>query len=210
MAPGDPQIPRLTAVGAWRKGTQVGNSKQVIDHHPYGGFYTQTRRATSWPTRPSATSSWSPRSKCPVIPRPWSPAIRTGLHDRARRDLDHLGNLPYLLNPDDATIGFMQDILGEVLELFPALDPHRRRRSHQDPVESSPRVQARLRELGLHDESQLQSWFLRQMDDYLTRHNRHLVGWDEILQAAFRPRHRHGLRMPNTATAPPAPATMPF
>ena len=44
-----------------------------------------------------------------------------------------------------------------------------------------------MHELGLKDENELQSWFVRQMDQFLAAHNRRLVGWDEILEGGLAP-----------------------
>src|SRR5881396_2891831 len=52
---------------------------------------------------------------------------------------------------------------------------------------ASPLAQARIRELGLKDEDELQSYFTRRMDEFLTAHGRSLVGWDEILEEDWRP-----------------------
>ena len=49
----------------------------------------------------------------------------------------------------------------------------------------NPRIQARIKELGLADEHELQSWFIRQMDTFLTKRNRRLIGWDEILEGGL-------------------------
>ncbi|MGH7547539.1 MAG: family 20 glycosylhydrolase [Gemmatimonadales bacterium] len=49
------------------------------------------------------------------------------------------------------------------------------------------RAQARIKELGLKDEHERQSWFIRRMDDFLTAHGRSLVGWDEILEGGLAP-----------------------
>jgi hexosaminidase len=49
----------------------------------------------------------------------------------------------------------------------------------------SPRVQARMRQLKLRNENQLQSWFIKRMDRFLTQHGRRLVGWDEILEGGL-------------------------
>jgi hexosaminidase len=35
---------------------------------------------------------------------------------------------------------------------------------------------------GLNNEDELQSWFIRQMDIFLTKKGRRLIGWDEILE----------------------------
>ena len=50
---------------------------------------------------------------------------------------------------------------------------------------ASPEIQARIKELRLKDENELQSRFIRQMDAFLTSHNRRLVGWDEILEGGL-------------------------
>ena len=52
---------------------------------------------------------------------------------------------------------------------------------------ASERVQARMKELGLQNEDALQSWFIRQMDAFLTSKGRRLIGWDEILQGGLAP-----------------------
>src|SRR5438034_7399416 len=52
---------------------------------------------------------------------------------------------------------------------------------------ASPLAQARIRELGLKNEDELQSWFTHRMDEFLTAHGRRLVGWDEILEGGLAP-----------------------
>jgi hexosaminidase len=51
----------------------------------------------------------------------------------------------------------------------------------KDQWHASPRIQARMRELGVADEEALQGYFTRRMGEYLAAHGRRLVGWDEIL-----------------------------
>src|SRR5204863_1370216 len=53
--------------------------------------------------------------------------------------------------------------------------------------QASPLAQARIRELGLKNEDELQSWFTHRMDEFLTAHGRRLVGWDEILEGGLAP-----------------------
>jgi len=48
-------------------------------------------------------------------------------------------------------------------------------------------VQARIKQLGLADEDALQSWFIRQIDAFLSSKDRRLIGWDEILQGGLAP-----------------------
>src|SRR5690606_38830580 len=53
--------------------------------------------------------------------------------------------------------------------------------------ENSPRAQQLMAQRGLADEQELQSWFIRQMADWLAERGRKLLGWDEILQGGLAP-----------------------
>ena len=53
--------------------------------------------------------------------------------------------------------------------------------------QASDAVQTRIKELGLANEHELQSWFIKQMDRFLADHDRRLVGWDEILEGGLAP-----------------------
>lgn len=91
-------------------------------------------------------------------------------------------------NVDDSTIHVLQDILTEVMALFPSKFIHiGGDEVDKRPWHYNPKAQARMHELGLKDENELQSWFVRQMDQFLAAHNRRLVGWDEILEGGLAP-----------------------
>ncbi len=55
----------------------------------------------------------------------------------------------------------------------------------KDQWRTSPRIQARMRALGIADEAQLQSWFVSRIGRFLERRGRRLIGWDEILQGGL-------------------------
>jgi hexosaminidase len=100
--------------------------------------------------------------------------------------LQQWGVSPFILNADDSTIQFMQDVLREVLALFPGPYIHiGGDEAVKDQWKASPQIQARIKALGLKDEHELQSWFIRQMDTFLTAQGRRLVGWDEILEGGL-------------------------
>jgi hexosaminidase len=91
-----------------------------------------------------------------------------------------------VFNVNESTILFLQDVLAEVLDLFPSQFIH----IGGDEVpkkqwRDSPAAQARLRELGLDNENELQSYFTRRMDAFLTSRGRRLIGWDEILEGGL-------------------------
>ena len=93
-----------------------------------------------------------------------------------------------VLAPRPKTVTFMQNVLTEVMELFPNRYIHiGGDEANIAHWKKSEQMQALKRELGLKDEAELHSWFIRQMDSFLTSHCRRLVGWDEILQGGLAP-----------------------
>ena len=57
----------------------------------------------------------------------------------------------------------------------------------KDQWKASPEVQGLIRDLGLRDEDELQSWFMKRIDTFLVRNGRKLIGWDEILEGGLPP-----------------------
>ncbi len=53
------------------------------------------------------------------------------------------------------------------------------------PWKRNPRTQELIKQRGLKNEDELQSWFIRQIDGYLSSHGRRLIGWDEILEGGL-------------------------
>ena len=80
----------------------------------------------------------------------------------------------------------MQNVLTEVLAIFPGRYIHiGGDEADKAKWKASERIQARIRSSKLKDEHELQSWFIRQMDDFLVARKRRLVGWDEILEGGL-------------------------
>jgi hexosaminidase len=93
-----------------------------------------------------------------------------------------------LIAPRPATVAFLQDVLSEVIELFPSEHIHiggdEANIAHWT---NDPEMQAQMKRLKLANAHELHSWFIRQMDAFLTEKGRRLVGWDEILQGGLAP-----------------------
>ncbi len=99
-----------------------------------------------------------------------------------------LKNEDNVYNVSDATITFLKDVLAEVVGLFPSSFIH----IGGDEVDKmawkgNPTAQKRKRALGLKTEQELQSWFTKQFDTFLTKANRRLIGWDEIVEGGLAP-----------------------
>src|SRR5687768_309284 len=93
------------------------------------------------------------------------------------------GIYPNVYNVDESTFDFLEDVLREVIALFPSVYIH----VGGDEVEKSqwrdsPRVKARMRELALDDAAKLQPYFTQRIGRFLQANGRRLVGWDEILE----------------------------
>lgn len=92
------------------------------------------------------------------------------------------GVFPWLYNTDDATFAFLEDVLTEVMDLFPGPYIHvGGDEAVKDQWKADPATQARIKALGLKDEEALQGWFVARIGKFLAAHGRKLVGWDEIL-----------------------------
>jgi hexosaminidase len=94
------------------------------------------------------------------------------------------GISPWLLKPDARTLRFLDDVLDEVMRLFPS--PYVSiggDEADKTQWNASPEVRARMRSLGLADTDALQGWFTARIADYLVQHGRIPVGWDDELLA---------------------------
>src|SRR6266566_2296507 len=188
------QYPRLTQVGAWRRETLIGrpdqdSTKWRFDGRPHGGFYTQddVREIVAYALARFVT----------IVPEIEMP----GHSQAAIAAYPELGNrgdtLPVwtrwgvdenILNPGDATIQFEENVSTEFTGLCHGrCESNGRDTAPKTQWKASPLAQTRIRELGLKSEDELQSWFTRRMDEFLTAHGRSLIGWDEILQGGLAP-----------------------
>ncbi|GAB3454451.1 beta-N-acetylhexosaminidase [Streptomonospora sediminis] len=183
------RYPRLTEVGAWRAESQVGAGRPpAFNGRPHGGFYTQDdiREIVAYAAARHIT----------VVPEVDIP----GHSQAAIAAYPELGEgepvgvarnwgiIEHVLNVGDATLEFYRGVFDEILELFPSTYvcvggdecPKKQWRV-------SETAQQRIREEGLADEDELQSWFIRQFDTYLAERGRRLLGWDEILDGGLAP-----------------------
>ncbi|MFV8128694.1 beta-N-acetylhexosaminidase [Streptomyces syringium] len=186
------RYPRLTEVGAWRARTKVGHRASPLwDERPHGGYYTQDdmREIVAYAAERHITV-------VPEIDMPGhSQAAIAAYPELGNTDVidttslsvwDTWGVNPNVLAPTDTTLAFYEDVLTEVLEIFPSPFVHiGGDECPKDQWRASPTAQARIAEEGLADEDELQSWFIRHFDRWLTGRGRRLVGWDEILEGGL-------------------------
>ncbi len=184
------RYPRLTSVGAWRKESMVGHYEEnLFDGIPYGGFYTQddireiVRYAADRFVNVVPEIEMPGHSEAAIAAYPELGNTSQPVEVRTR-----WGVSEDVYNVDDSTIQFLKNVLDEVLELFPSKLIHiGGDEAPKTQWHASAAAQEKMKQLGLKDEHELQGWFIRQIDAYLTAHGRRLVGWDEILEGGLAP-----------------------
>jgi hexosaminidase len=180
-----PKYPALTKVGACRKAVGLDIELTGGADKPYCGFYTeaQVREVVRYAAARFVTVvpgiDLPGHSQAAVAAYPW-----LGVTGKRPPVWTDWGVSPWLLNPDEKTLQFVDDVLDEVMRVFPSQyisiggDE-----ADKQQWNASPQVRARMRRLGLANMDQLQGWFTGRVADYLREHGRTPVGWDDELVA---------------------------
>lgn len=180
-----PKYPELTKIGACRKAVGLDIEASGSPDKPYCGFYTATdvqeivRYAAERFVTVVPGIDLPGHSQAAIAAYPWLGV--TGQRPSVWTDW---GISPWLLKPDERTLRFVDDVLDEVMRLFPSKyvsiggDE-----ADKQQWNASPEVQAQMHKLGLANMDQLQAWFTGKIADHLVRHGRTPVGWDDELVA---------------------------
>lgn len=184
------RYPELTRVGAWRNGSMTGPYRnQQYDTLRYGGFYTQEeiREVVAYAQQRGIT----------VIPEIEMPGHSVAAL-AAYPEYSCTGNVKEVAKGwgvfddvfcvKDSTFEFLQNVLTEVMELFPSKYIHIG--GDECPKlrwKECPRCQATKNLHGLKDEHELQSYFIQRIEKFLNAHGRFIIGWDEILEGGLAP-----------------------
>ncbi|MFG3287939.1 beta-N-acetylhexosaminidase [Streptomyces sp. NPDC048179] len=184
--------PRLTEVGSWRARTKFGHRASPLwEEKPHGGHYSRDdireivayaaeRHITVVPEIDVPGHSQAAIAAYPELGN-------TDVIDTASLTVwDTWGISPNVLAPTDNTLRFYEGVFEEVLELFPSEFIHVG--GDECPKEqwrASPAAKARIAELGLADEDELQAWFIGHFAKWLSARGRRLIGWDEILEGGI-------------------------
>jgi len=188
------KYPRLTEIGSQRAQTVIGNyhdrTPQQFDNTPYGGYYTQdqVREVVKYAADRYITV-------VPEIEMPGHSMAALAAYPELSCD----PNKPYKVYetwgvvrdvycPSDKTFDFLQDVLTEVMELFPSKYIHIG--GDEVPKEawkSSAFCQKLIKKLKLKNEEELQSYFIQRIEKFVNSKGRSIIGWDEILEGGLSP-----------------------
>ena len=206
------KYPKLTEIGSKRNGSIIGSYPgKGSDNTPEGGFYTQEevkdivkyasdRFVTvipeiEMPGHSSAAIAAYPELSC-------FPNEKTQLPDnmisaKSKEEMAN-GRIKIVQEtwgvhsdvyvPSEYTFKFLQDVIDEVVVLFPSKYIHvGGDESPKDAWKRSEFCQQLIKEKGLKDEHGLQSYFIQRMEKYINGKGRTLIGWDEILEGGLAP-----------------------
>lgn len=188
--------PELTEIGSKRTETVIGHNTGKYDGQPYGGFYTQEEA--------KEIVAYAADRHITVIPEIDMPGhMQAAL--TAYPELGCTGG-PYevwkiwgvsdnvLCAGNDKTLQFIDDVLTEVMEIFPSEYIHvGGDECPKTQWEKCLKCQARIKALGLHSdekhskEERLQSFVINHAEKFLNEHGRQIIGWDEILEGGLAP-----------------------
>ena len=186
------KYPKLTSVGAWRDSTvndHYSTVPRTYSKEPYGGFYTQEeiREVVRYAKKlhinvvPEIEMPGHARAVLAAYPEYSCTGVQQGVEG-----LWGVFEDIYCSKPE--TIQFQKDILEEVLSLFPSEFIHiGGDEAPKDRWKQCPKCQEVIKTNGLKDEHELQSYFIKQIDEFLTSRGRKLIGWDEILEGGLSP-----------------------
>ncbi|MFH1943502.1 MAG: beta-N-acetylhexosaminidase [bacterium] len=187
------KYPKLTQVGSYRKESLIGHASDRphrFDGKRYGGYYTQedvkeivayaqNRYITIIPEIEMPGHSQAALAAYPELSCTGGP-FEVGTLWGVYKDVYCAGN--------DRVFEFLEDVLTELIDLFPSTYIHiGGDECPKDRWKKCPKCQARIREEGLKDEHELQSYFIRRIEKFLISKGRRLIGWDEILEGGLAP-----------------------
>jgi hexosaminidase len=183
-----PKYPELTKTGACRKAVGLDIELTGAPDKPYCGFYTEAevrdivRFAAARFVTVVPEIDLPGHSQAAVAAYTW-----LGVTGKSPSVWTDWGVSPWLLKPDEKTLQFVEDVLDEVMRLFPSRyisiggDE-----ADKQQWNASPELNARMQRLRLANMDQLQGWFTSRVANYLLEHGRTPVGWDDELAAGVK------------------------
>ncbi len=185
------KYPKLAEIGSVRSQTRVGHERkaQGFDGQPHGGYYTQAdvREIVAYAQARHV-------NVVPEIEMPGHAQAALAAYPEFGNTGEKLevwtqwGVSKNVFSVSEKTFRFLEDVLAQVLELFPGKYIHvGGDEVPPDQWKASAEAQARIRELGLKNEAELHTWFIGRMNKFLRARGRTLVGWDEIIEGGMTP-----------------------
>ena len=186
------KYPKLQEIAAFRKETLIGHyndQPHQFDGKPYGGFYTQeqikevvayalTRQVTIIPEIEMPGHSQAAIAAYPEL----------GCSGKQVEVATKWGVFDEVYCPKESTFNFLEDVIDEVVELFPGKYIHiGGDEAPKTNWKNCEYCQKLIKKEGLKDEHGLQSYFIARMEKYINSKGKQIIGWDEILEGGLAP-----------------------
>lgn len=190
------KYPLLTEVSAWRVDREAFHWKERDaqksgEEATYGGFYTQEEV--------KEIIKYAQDRYINIIPEIEMPGHTSEVF-AAYPELSCKGEKltvnpgSYWPNTDifcagkEETFEFLQDVIDEVVDLFPSEYIHiGGDEANKTEWKKCPLCLARMRDEGLKDVQELQSYFIKRIEKYVVSKGKKIIGWDEILEGGLAP-----------------------
>jgi hexosaminidase len=200
------KYPKLTSIGGYRNGTIIGRYPGTGNTNTtYGGFYTQAQikevvkyaserfveviPEIELPGHSSAAIAAYPELSCfPEQSTPIAPKTAWSGSNKGKQVQQAWGVFEDVFLPSENTFTFLQNVLDEVMALFPSKYIHIG--GDECPKEAwkkSAFCQELIKSKNLKDEHGLQSYFIQRIEKYLNSKGKQIIGWDEILEGGLAP-----------------------
>jgi len=188
------KYPRLTTIGSQRAQTVIGNfhdrTPQQFDNTPLGGFYTQDQIRDVVKYAADRYITIIPEIEMPGHSEAALAAYPELSCDPSRtyKVSETWGVFYDVYCPSEKTFTFLQEVLTEVMDLFPSKYIHIGGDEVPKNVwKESPFCQKLIKKLKLKDEEGLQSYFIQRIEKFVNSKGRSIIGWDEILEGGLSP-----------------------
>ncbi len=188
--------PELTKIGSQREKTIIGRHTNEFDNKPHGGFYTQAeikeiikyaedRFITIIPEIDVPGHTLAALASYPALGCTGGP-YKVGCEWGIYEDVLCVGN--------DDVFTFLDNVFTEVADLFPSKYIHiGGDECLKNRWMACPKCQARAKQLGIKETpehsvgEQLQSYFIKRVEQLVNAKGKSIIGWDEILEGGIAP-----------------------
>ena len=186
------KYPKLQEISAWRKESIVGHysdKPRKYDGKRHGGYYTQEELKDLVKYAQDRFITIIPEIEMPGHSQAVLAAYpQFGCKDTTYEVSTNWGVHKDVFCPNEATFTFLEDVLTEVMEIFPSKLIHiGGDEVPKDRWKESAYAQELIRKHDLKDEHGLQSYFIQRMEKFLNSKGRAIIGWDEILEGGLAP-----------------------
>ncbi|MCX6873161.1 MAG: beta-N-acetylhexosaminidase [Verrucomicrobia bacterium] len=192
------QHPKLTEVGAWRPGIGFGMDPKETTHYradgKYGGFYSQQDIKEIIAYAATRHITIVPEIELPghaMAALVAYPQLNCNPEAMAKQTMPEGGTISrdVYCPGKEATFKFLEEVLGEVAALFPSKYIHiGGDECPKDNWKQCAACQKRIKDHGLKNEEELQSYVTKRIETFLNSKGKNLIGWDEILEGGLAPR----------------------